>query len=232
MAFARRIGSLKFSGLWCAGKQAVTIVNVRSPSDDRTARARIRDAALSLFAARGVDAVTVRDIAGAAEVSPALVIRHFGSKQGLRDAVDDHVAAVFEAVLAQVSTVDGSAIAVTTMAEAVMTYLPADSAIPSYLGRMLLGQGTAGAALFERLYAVSCAALAEMERVGAMPAGCDPAVRAAVLLLNDLAVLILRDHVSAVVGFDPLSPDGMRRWGAEVLSLYQHGLGGDGTDAQ
>lgn len=160
------------------------------------------------------------------------MIRHFGSKQGLCDAVDDHVAAVFEAVLEQVSTVDGSVIAATTMAEAVMTHLPADSAIPSYLGRMLLGQGAAGAALFERLYAVSCAALAEMERVGVMPAGRDPAVRAAFLLLNDLAVLMLRDHVSAVVGFDPLSPDGMRRWGTEVLSLYQHGLGDDGTDAQ
>ena len=56
------------------------------PSSDLTAKARIRDRALLLFAERGPDRVTVRDVAVAADVSPGLVMHHFGSKAGLREA--------------------------------------------------------------------------------------------------------------------------------------------------
>jgi AcrR family transcriptional regulator len=61
--------------------------------DDLTAYARIRNAALELFAARGVAATTIRDVARAAGVSPGLVQHHFGTKAGLRKAVDEFVVA-------------------------------------------------------------------------------------------------------------------------------------------
>ena len=59
----------------------------RSP-DDLTARARIRDAAIQLFAERGIAAATIRDIAQAAGVSSGLVRHHFGSKEALHDVCD------------------------------------------------------------------------------------------------------------------------------------------------
>jgi len=46
-------------------------------------RARIREAAMALFAENGVDATGVRSIAVAAGVSPGTVNLYFGSKQGL-----------------------------------------------------------------------------------------------------------------------------------------------------
>ncbi|MEV4996959.1 TetR/AcrR family transcriptional regulator [Streptomyces niveus] len=58
---------------------------------DLTGRARLRDAALELFAERGFEATSTRAVAAAAGLSPALVTRHFGSKEGLRAAVDDYV---------------------------------------------------------------------------------------------------------------------------------------------
>ena len=65
---------------------------MRSASrEDLTTRARIRDAAVDLFARDGFAHVTVRRIATEAGVSPALVIHHFGSKEGLRAACDAHV---------------------------------------------------------------------------------------------------------------------------------------------
>ncbi len=68
------------------------------PDGEGTARVAVRNAALRLFAERGPDAVTVREIAAAAAVSPALVIHHFGSKEGLRAAVDERVAQAFDAM--------------------------------------------------------------------------------------------------------------------------------------
>ena len=60
-------------------------------SADLTATARIRDAAIEQFGQHGFG-VGLRTIAEAAGVSAALVIHHFGSKDGLRKACDDYVA--------------------------------------------------------------------------------------------------------------------------------------------
>ena len=197
-------------------------------TDDRTSQARIRDAALRLFAAHGPGAVTIRDVASEAEVSPALVIRHFTSKDGLRDAVDEHVTDVFETMLTHALTVDSSSpfeqAALPSLAETVLRHLPADSAIPGYLAWMLIGGGEAGSALFARLYDVSVATLAGMVDAGQASAGADPATRAAFLLTNDLAMLMLRPRLTEVLHIDPLSTAGMRRWAAEALSIYRDGI--------
>ncbi|WP_319457208.1 MULTISPECIES: TetR/AcrR family transcriptional regulator [unclassified Mycobacterium] len=60
-------------------------------ADDLTATARIRDAAIEQFGQHGFD-VGLRAIAKAAGVSAALVIHHFGSKDGLRKACDEFIA--------------------------------------------------------------------------------------------------------------------------------------------
>jgi AcrR family transcriptional regulator len=66
-----------------------SVLNVRSA--DMTATARIRDAAIEQFGQHGFG-VGLRAIAEAAGVSAALVIHHFGSKEGLRKACDDYIA--------------------------------------------------------------------------------------------------------------------------------------------
>lgn len=195
--------------------------------DDRTARARIRDEALRLFAERGTDAVTMRDIAAAASVSPALLVRHYRSKDGLVAAVDDHVVATFEAVLAALTQPANrlGPPAIPTLLDALASHLPPASPVPAYLSRLLAGGGPVGSAMFARLYQLSQAGLDDMVDAGAAEAGADPAVRAAVLLANDLAVLTLRPRLTEVLGFDPLSESGMARWAAEVFTIYRDGLG-------
>lgn len=196
--------------------------------DDRTARARIRDEALRLFAARGPDAVTMRDVAAAARVSPALLIRHYGSKDGLIDAVDNHVVGALEALLTEVTAQPAEAglgpSAVPSLLDGLATHLPPDSAVPAYLSRLLVTDGPVGSALFERLYRLSTAALDTMVSAGIADAGEDPAVRAAFLLVNDLAVLTLRTRLADVLGVDPLSDAGMKRWAVEVFAIYRDGL--------
>ena len=200
---------------------------MRSLDEDRTARARIRDEALLLFADYGPDVVTVRDIAAAAAVSPSLVMRHYQSKDGLRAVVDEYVVTVFESLLDQVTDPGVNAFdngRAGSLAELVIEQLPADSPVPAYLGRMLVSGSASGAALFARLHAISRDALDGMAAAGWAESGSDPAVRAAFLLVNDLAVLMLRPRLNEVLGFELLSTNGMQRWSTEVLSIYRHGL--------
>ena len=89
----------------------------------------------------------------------------------------------------------------------------------------MVGGGLVGCALFERVHAVGRDALARLAEAGLAAAGADPDVLAAFLLVNDLALLMLRTRLSEVLGVDPLSAAGMQRWGAEVLSIYRAGLG-------
>lgn len=207
-----------------------TLVNVRLPVDDRTSRAIIRDSALRLFADHGADSVTVRQIAAAAKVSPALVIRHFGSKEGLREEVDAHVVRIIEAILKVLAdkrspTPDN----LQSVVEAVVQHFPSDSAIPGYVRRLLLDGSRAGRILFRRLFAIGQTTVNELLKAGLAAPGADLRVRTAFLMANDLAVLLLRDHLTELLGVDPLSVPGMRRWAGEVIAIYSSGLGASGA---
>jgi len=103
--------------------------------DDRTLRAVIRDEALRLFAEHGPGAVSVRQIAAAAGVSPGLIVHHFGSKDGLRDAVDQYVLAVFDRMLGDMSSGRPDlfdAASSGSVAEEIMAHLPAGSPVLTY----------------------------------------------------------------------------------------------------
>ncbi|MEV6842739.1 TetR family transcriptional regulator [Actinoplanes sp. NPDC051411] len=204
------------------------MLNISSVADkgDLTARATIRNAALRLFSERGHDAVTVREIAAAAGVSAALVVHHFGSKEGLRAAVDQYASQAFDSLfamgdqdLAAALTGEGWS----SVAEMFARTFPDGSPLPAYLRRLMLTNDPAGAALFGRWYALTRRLLDSMSEMGAARPTEDPAVRAAFFLVNDLALILLRNHVAAAIGVDPLTPEGITRWAEEVTAVYTKG---------
>jgi TetR/AcrR family transcriptional regulator len=69
------------------------------PSD--AARTQILKAAADLFAARGYEGTNLRAVARAAGVSQPLIHHHFGSKQGLWEAVKAHVVEGYGAAQAE-----------------------------------------------------------------------------------------------------------------------------------
>ena len=82
------------------------------------------------------------------------------------------------------------------LAEAIVRHLPPGSPVPGYLRLLLLADGAAGRQLFRRLYQMSTTLVDSLVRAGLADPGADPAVRSAFLLANDLAVLLLREHLA------------------------------------
>lgn len=71
------------------GRRSYTM-RARAEAAEATER-RILDAGRALFSERWYDDVTLADIAAAADVSSQTVIRRFGSKDGLVDAISERV---------------------------------------------------------------------------------------------------------------------------------------------
>ncbi|MGA8115584.1 MAG: TetR family transcriptional regulator [Actinocatenispora sp.] len=192
---------------------------------DRTAKAVIRDEALRLFAEHGPDAVSLRRVASAAGVSPGLVVHHFASKRGLRQAVDAHVAAIFDGLFAAMPETDElSTTAGASLAEILVGALPPDSPVPAYLRRLWLSGDAAGQALLSRMFAATQGTVEQMTAGGIIRHSDDPAARAAFLMANDLAVLLLRDQLTVLLGIDPLTREGMTRWARVGMDVYRDGL--------
>lgn len=195
-----------------------------SSVDDRTARARIRDTALELFAEHGEGMVTMRQIAEQAGVSPALVVHHFGSRDGLREAVVDHVRAwmeeLFEASDTAGLTDDLQSGEWAPVGEMLQQALPEGSPIIPFVRRLMMSGDPLGTELLAAWHRRTVEIFVAWDKQGKLLAGPDPETRAAMAMSADLGTLFLADHWSQVLGYDPLHGEGLARWGDEAMRFY------------
>jgi AcrR family transcriptional regulator len=195
-------------------------MNMRSvPLEDATASARIRDAAIALFGARGFDRTSVREIAAEAGVSPALVIHHFGSKEALREACDQWLTT---RLIGEKAHPSGPELAATMREwlddpEQFRTYI-------DYFATMLADGTEGGNRLFDRLVHDTAAMLDAGVGDGSMRKSSDPEMRALLITLYGLAPLLLRDQLARAMGTPLASAAAIRRMTRPTLELYTHGL--------
>jgi AcrR family transcriptional regulator len=196
---------------------------VRSIRDtDTTASARIRDAAIARFGRHGFARASIREIAADAGVSPALVIHHFGSKDGLREACDEELVNRLMADKAR-TTAPGMA---ETMREWV-EHPERFGAYIDYFATMLADGSDGGNRLFDRLLHETTAMLERGVADGTMHPSADPEMRAVMVTLNGLAPLLLRDQLARVLGTPIGSSAAVRRMTLPTLELYTLGLYAD-----
>jgi TetR/AcrR family transcriptional regulator, regulator of cefoperazone and chloramphenicol sensitivity len=170
------------------------------PADDLTARARIRDAAVALFADAGYSGTSIRDVARAADVSPGLVQHHFGSKTGLREACDAHVRETLRAVTARKlerDEYDG---------DFVSSLYESSATVMRYIARGLTEGWPGMASMFDQ-------AAGDSERwlsatwPDRFPPGSQVArTHGAVLATMSLGTLALHSHLARWAGVDTLEP--------------------------
>jgi AcrR family transcriptional regulator len=191
-------------------------VTARNPAD-LTARARIRDAAFELVAAQGERDMTIRAIASAAGTSSTLVIHHYGSKQGVIDAVDEWVRSLLLAATQDEAAAGSASEANIRRLTAFERLLDEQPLLRAYLRRMLLEQTAHGLDWFAQMVQDGATDLRRRAENGlARPADDEEAV-AAVLTAVALVPLLLPQHLDRVLGGGQASLD---RWQAASSDIF------------
>ena len=109
---------------------------------DMSSKARIRTAALKLFAAHGHHAVSLRQIAEATPIAHGSVVHHFGSKAGLIRAIEDDILARLREALDDLPPDISTAEELRRIRDAnVGRLLEANPEIVDYTRRILLAPG-------------------------------------------------------------------------------------------
>lgn len=147
-------------------------------SADLTAAARIRDAAIEQFGEHGFG-VGLRAIAEAAGVSAALVIHHFGSKEGLRKACEDYIAETIRGNKSEALQSNDPATWFAQMAE-IEEYAP----LMAYLVRSMQTGGDLANMLWRRMIDNAEEYMAEGVRAGTIKPSRDPKGRARYLAIT------------------------------------------------
>jgi TetR/AcrR family transcriptional regulator, regulator of cefoperazone and chloramphenicol sensitivity len=191
---------------------------------DLTATARIRDAAIEQFGQHGFS-TGLRAIAEAAGVSAALVIHHFGSKEGLVKACDDYIAEEIRSEKSAALQSQDPATLFAQMAE-IESYAP----LLAYLVRSLQSGSELAKTLWRRMIANAEEYLDEGVRAGTVKPSRNPSARAKFLAITGgggfLLYLQLHDNPADLRAV-------LRSYSADMLlptlEVYTEGLMVDNT---
>ena len=182
--------------------------------EDLTARARIREAAIRLFAEHGVEETAILDIAREAGVSGGLIRHHFGSKDGLRVACDTYV--FNELVRFKLEALEKRK----ADPEFLVTFDARQVLLRRYFGRAMIDGSSAAGSRFDDI-------VDEYEQWFIDQSGLDLAdarACAAVMTGMTIGVLAMQDHIARALGEDPLSPKLQERIGLAYGDIYSPAL--------
>ncbi|MBI3228392.1 MAG: TetR/AcrR family transcriptional regulator [Mycolicibacterium cosmeticum] len=196
----------------------------RSPPEEKPDPAasnvdKIRDAALVSFAAQGVGATSLREVACAAGVSIGLVQHHFGTKAGLVDAVDQHVTQVLRTTLASgpgPTTLDAFGQQVTAL-------LVQHTTVVDYLARSLVEDTPVGSSIFDTLIEQGMVRWQLRADEGLTRDDLDHTWAALNPVLLFFGTVLLRSHIDRHLPAPFTSPDQLARWGVAVNDMMRKG---------
>lgn len=168
------------------------------PGGDLTSRARIRIAALNQFAAKGYAGTTLRAIASEAGVTVGLVPHYFGSKEGVRDAVERWIVGRFAAAIADADQQAEDTVAGTRERNAAVAQMLEDNPpVVDYLRREVL-QLQGDGALIARLVALTRESVDTMREAGHASQERDRVEQVAAVMVRQLGRLFLQPLMDQV----------------------------------
>ncbi|MDQ1542728.1 MAG: TetR/AcrR family transcriptional regulator, regulator of cefoperazone and chloramphenicol [Actinomycetota bacterium] len=216
-----------------------SILNMRLVEpDDATTRARIRDAAILLFGRDGFRETTVRAIAQEVGVSAALVIHHFGTKDGLRLACDEFI---MGEVTAQAAGIGNGGQGTTAAIQSWLGEMDKRRPWLAYISRLLTdGSSTSstkddnnsssssdtsvGDRLFDDFVSYTERMFADGVADGSVHESVDPHMRAVILTSYGLSVLIFERQIGRAIGEAGLTSAAAARMTIPALEIFTHGV--------
>lgn len=187
----------------------------RPQEQDLTARARIRNAALELYAARGEDKISMRTVAAEVGVTIGLIQHHFGTKEGLGQAVDDHVVSYFVDALAMAERTGTPAEVVDARDEAVQQMLRANPTVVRYINRALIEPDRRGSRLLRGIVALTVREVENLRRSGHASTSRSEKIQVLRTLMGQVGQLLIDPVVDAV--WDELDGDPRSRPSARIV---------------
>jgi AcrR family transcriptional regulator len=191
-----------------ASEGKLTLVDPQSGKD------RILLCAMELFAEKGFDGVTTRDIATKAEVSVGLINHHYGSKEGLRQAVDAYFLEQFERFYGG----DGARVedkAPKEMVRSVDQWIAgiADEwpVFCRYFRRALLEETEWGSALFKRYFEIVRSSIDRLDAQGRIRPDVDRLWLPFLFIFLETGTLLMDPYIKQILGRSGFEEDLWRR---------------------
>jgi TetR/AcrR family transcriptional regulator, regulator of cefoperazone and chloramphenicol sensitivity len=195
--------------------------------DSKSARKPIIRAAFRAFGEGGIEATSLREVARAAGVSPALVVHHFGGKEGLVAAVDEAALGEFGAAYRSGEGSDGEAEGRNLLRERAAQTARVMAEVPEvcrYLGRALV-EGTAGSAsLLRAMVEAGRVEIDSLAEDGALRDDADLQWATLQHFFLIWAPLSFMPLLRETLGEDLLAPGQLDRWVEANVALLEGGL--------
>lgn len=192
--------------------------------DDFAPKARIREAALRLYAEHGIKATTIRMVADTAGVSAGAVMHHFKSKERLIEAVQHSVVSQIREAVGTVSLDTAPHVIARERRHAFDTMIFENPAISGYLRRSLLEGGPESVALFKEAFDLVRHEMDAMVAANVARELPDPEVGLLLFRSLNLAHIIYGPIIEEVLGIDLAAPEALERFREATIDLLTRPL--------
>jgi AcrR family transcriptional regulator len=193
-------------------------------SSELGAFARIRNAALDLYASQGIRATSVRDVARAAGVSPGLVQHYFPTKAALRDCVNEHVTAVAAAAFVDLDNSSSPLESAEELGQRITAFIRDHPTALTYVARAVIDNDPAATVLFDTFVALAEGQWQRLDDDGLLHADADLAWSSLHIVVLNMATLLMQEAVNRHLPAPILSADGLERWRQANTNLFRRGV--------
>lgn len=211
-------------------RNAEPLPEIAKVVDLSSGKDRLVRVAMQMFAERGYDSVTVRDISREAGVSVGLINHHFGSKEGLREAVDKRFLQQFEEVVSSRVDLGGPLLARTKDEYSdwvegwIDRHIDDWDLTKSYMRRAILEGSDWGAELFERFYQVVRTSIDRADAKGDVREDVDRLWLPILIMYLELGTLLMEPFVDRVLGKSSFDRTLWRRRHQAYTDLIHRGI--------